>query len=680
MPLAPAEHASLVAWTILLPLLGAAGALLFARSLPRVGRLSPALGLGAAALWALLWVGPAAQSDAALDLSWRSPRHGAEADWLALDRPNASGRRDGRLGADELGAPPPARFDRDGDASLDLVELESAQAARAATWFAVGAPGQPGGAALALRARFSPQRGGALLGVCLLLAAAALSRVEVAGAQPGVAASGLALGLLGACLALAAWSEDLLLALIALELGLVLTLAIRHAGAGGGAALRVGFGSLLTLTLSSSTALLGALEHSSSSPAAWTPWALSFGLLVPILGWPLRRGPSDDAATGCVAAAALWLSAIALLTRALPDGLPLSAPLWALLAVGASARALLRDRVDEALRGGLLALGAGGACAWSVGGGEPAVAATGCALLALSGVVLTSESAAPTLGGYELERWGGLRHLHPRGALALLACACGLLSLPGSALARAGRGLALGLADAGRLTQGSLALAGLATLGVSFLALRVALCALRGMPDVGLRSSSVVPAGPPRGGYAGLCLAPFAIALWGAHFPSLPAPVWRGAALLGGGLLLLVALIAGPAFLSSSWGSLTEPSSPWRGLLRLEVHCEPYHPQRRVVQPLLSLARRCAALEERLFERGLGRLLDGAAALLPPLARAPALPGAPPPAEPHSVDEASLSEPEPSPALGSARDALIQPELLALVALLGGAALILVAS
>lgn len=605
----------------MLPLLGGLAALTMVRALPLTGRWVLVAGALLAALLALFSAGPRALASPHDEAVWGSAHVGEATDWLRLDRDG-----DGRLDAAELGAAPPGWADRDGDGRLDLSELERAAAARARAWVAVAAPGRRGGLWLPLRLALDPLSAAALLCVALLVFAGALTQAELA-PRPGAPA----LGVLGAALLASLWSASAPLATSAWLAGLAAAVALHQAGSGDGLPLRIGIGSLLTIAAAGLAALSGAtllegggLDGAGSEGGAGARWALALGLLLPALALPARPGPAEAWSVGLSGALACQTAAIALLARFAPEGLLASAPLWLALALVLALRAVVRAwggaRVDEVLSGLASASQAAAAAAWSLGAGGAALALSGAFALGLAGLALAADAARPSLGGLELEAWRGLRRLHPRAALAVGLTGLALAGLPGGPVARGLSTLlarALG-AEAGWVGVG-LGAAALVFALSGVVALRIALRGARGAPRAAGTPLGVaaLPAGPPTGSHGALLLAPFALGLWGLTLdPALVSSPWSAPGLVTLAPLGLLVVALGVALLSERRTGSSDL------LARLDVRFEAYAPQRRVVQPILGLARRCDALERRLANFS-GRALDALGRALWWLAHAP---------------------------------------------------------
>ncbi|MBL4846523.1 MAG: hypothetical protein JKY65_13430, partial [Planctomycetes bacterium] len=239
---------------------------------------------------------------------------------------------------------------------------------------------------------------------------------------------------------------------------------------------------------------------------------------------------------------------------------------WAGLVIAflASSDAMVSRSGERMLRGWwIAALGLGlTALCWR--GSTDLLAAL---VLLLATLSLWADGAAHCLGTWNVNAWRGLRRLAPgAGAAALLALVGTLLLLCRhlhATLDLSAQGIAL--------AAGCLLLLGSA--------LRVAACAIRG-----------AAVRPERGPITHLAFVP-ALAL---PFLALANQSFE-INVLGAGLATLALILAG----GLSRGPVGGAAHHRDRLVRI---LEPYSPQRRLVQPLLSQARKCAAREERWFE------------------------------------------------------------------------------
>lgn len=407
--------------------------------------------------------------------------------------------------------------------------------------------------------------------LCLLAAAAGARERFEAGAS---AWAGL---VAGAC-TLALCVSSPLVSVAAMVAAGLFSLAAQQRGSLDGQACELGVGSHLLVagagTLALALAALG-FDGLTGSRGAWPALA---GVLLVVPAYALTRQGAGQRAPGLLLAGAL---AVTILSWLAAQGANLPAALgWAgiCLALVSAADALLSPRVDRALRGWWLsALGLGWASLCWGGGGQILAAAS----LVLAALSLSSESAAQVSGGWEADRWRGLRRLSPGASgAALLALVATIV--PGGLWQRS-----LDLDDSNR--GWVLALAGVPLVAGAF---RVLARAVRG---AAIR--------PERGPRLHLAYLPALFAA-GLGLPFLPAgdPLLSSAG-LDVGALGVAAGVAGLGALAVAALASRLPSG--RGSAsrdRLERLLEPYSPQRRLVQPILGQARKCAAREARWFE------------------------------------------------------------------------------
>ncbi len=645
------DPASLALALLLLPLLAGAVQLALAAS-GRGAAGGPALaGIAAAALAALALHGQLARGPRAR-VALASPAPAPSVVDAGLRRTFAAldDDRDGTLSAGELGrlGPLPLGFDPNSDGAVSGEEARAAlTVVSGGAWLRSSPPTLSSSGTEALLAapplprlvlELGPAR--SLVALLALLAAllAGVHTVEpsrAAGAERGAAWSAGALALVAAALAAAGLLGSPPLAVAALGLGAAGTLLLRQASSLAGAPLRVGVGTLLGAAAAAGLLSAGLLLPSGTGRALTLVTCGLAALVLPLQATPGAPGRAALAQTlwaGAVApAAALLLAPHA--TAVGPEVRALLAVPLGLWAGFAALRALAAARLDDGVRW-LVSAHLAGLLALTVAPLPPAAALVAAAsgALALPAFALGADALERAAGSGELVRLGGLRRRAPA---ALLAGAAGAVTLLGWQATWVVPAVLGDARERGGAAAWAVALALALALAASAAAsLRWALLAFgrrkrAGVltPPLQLAATRGLAAGPLVLAAALAAVGP-ALLLGASRFA--PVPSWSlvgpspsGLQALAGLGLLALGLAVGAA-------SRVGPP-PLERALRLEVLLEPYAPKRRLVQPLLGLARRLAAADAaHLQERPQRALLALGAALARALRRVPSPPACEP--------------------------------------------------